>query len=99
VSARRAKAPRRSERKRKSDARVVWPPKERQSARSLIDALARERGLPRAFEHHVERAARRARDRRLDVRDDLDSRRDLTELATFTIDPLSARDFDDAISA
>jgi ribonuclease R len=99
VSARRAKAPRRSERKRKSDARVVWPPKERQSARSLIDALARERGLPRAFEHHVERAARRARDRRLDVRGDLDSRRDLTELATFTIDPLSARDFDDAISA
>jgi ribonuclease R len=99
VSARRAKAPRRSERKRKSDARVVWPPKERQSARSLIDALARERGLPRAFEHHVERAARRARDRRLDVRGDLDLRRDLTELATFTIDPLSARDFDDAISA
>lgn len=99
MSARRAKAPRRSERKRKSDARVVWPPKERQSARSLIDALSRERGLPRAFEHHVERAARRARDRRLDVRDDLDSRRDLTELATFTIDPVSARDFDDAISA
>jgi ribonuclease R len=99
VSARRAKAPRRSERKRKSDARVVWPPKERQSARSLIDALARERGLPRAFEQHVERAARRARDRRLEVRGDLDSRRDLSELATFTIDPLSARDFDDAISA
>jgi len=99
VSARRAKAPRRSERKRKSDARVVWPPQERQSARSLIDSLTRERGLPRAFERHVERAARRARDRRLDVRGDLDSRRDLTELATFTIDPLSARDFDDAISA
>ncbi|HXM86312.1 MAG TPA: RNB domain-containing ribonuclease [Solirubrobacteraceae bacterium] len=99
MSARRAKAPRRSERKRKSDARVVWPPQERQSARSLIDSLTRERGLPRAFERHVERAARRARDRRLDVRGDLDSRRDLTELATFTIDPLSARDFDDAISA
>jgi ribonuclease R len=99
VSARRAKAPRRSQRKTKSDARVVWPPKERQSARSLIDALTRERGLPRAFEHHVERAAKRARDRRLDVRDDLDSRRDLTALATFTIDPVSARDFDDAISA
>jgi ribonuclease R len=99
VSARREKAPRRSDRKRQSDARVVWPPKERQSARSLIDALTHERGLPRGFERHVERAARRARDRRLDVRDDLDSRRDLTELATFTIDPLSARDFDDAISA
>jgi ribonuclease R len=99
VSARRAKAPRRSERRRSSDARVVWPPKQRQPARSLIDSLSRERGLPRGFEHHVERAARRARDKRLDVRDDLDSRRDLTDLPTFTIDPLSARDFDDAISA
>jgi ribonuclease R len=99
VSGRRAKAPRRSERKRPSDARVVWPPKARQSARSLIDALTRERGLPRGFERHVERAARRARDRRLEVREDLDSRRDLTALATFTIDPFSARDFDDAISA
>jgi ribonuclease R len=65
----------------------------------LIDALSRERGLPRSFERHVERAARRERDKRLDVRGDLSSRRDLTELATFTIDPLSARDFDDAISA
>ncbi len=99
MSARRAKAPRRSERKRGSDARLVWPPKERQPARSLIEALIRERGLPRGFERHVERAARRARDRRLDVRGDLDSRRDLTALPTFTIDPLSARDFDDAISA
>ncbi len=59
----------------------------------------RERGLARGFDHHVQRAAKRARDRGLDVRGDLASRRDLTELATFTIDPLSARDFDDAISA
>jgi ribonuclease R len=33
------------------------------------------------------------------VRGDLSSRRDLTGLTTFTIDPISARDFDDAISA
>ncbi len=59
----------------------------------------RERGLARGFERHVQRAAKRARDRGLDVRGDLDARRDLTELATFTIDPVSARDFDDAISA
>ncbi|HTB70347.1 MAG TPA: RNB domain-containing ribonuclease, partial [Solirubrobacteraceae bacterium] len=81
------------------DARVVWPPQQRQPARSLIAELMRERGLPRGFERHVERAARRARDRGLDVHGDLDSRRDLTGLATFTIDPISARDFDDAISA
>jgi len=59
----------------------------------------RERGLARRFEHHVEREARRARDRGLDVRGDLAQRKDLTDLPTFTIDPLSARDFDDAISA
>jgi ribonuclease R len=77
----------------------VWPPQERQSARAAIEALMRERGLARGFERHVQRAAKRARDRGLDVRGDLASRRDLTELATFTIDPSSARDFDDAISA
>ncbi len=59
----------------------------------------RERGLARGFERHVARVAKRARDRGLDVRGDLSSRRDLTGLATFTIDPASARDFDDAISA
>ena len=81
------------------DSRVVWPPKERQSARSAIEALLRERGMKRGFERHVRRAAERARDRGLDVHDDVSARRDLTDLATFTIDPLSARDFDDAISA
>ncbi|MEA2152310.1 MAG: ribonuclease [Solirubrobacteraceae bacterium] len=76
----------------------MWPPQERQSASSLIEALMRERGLARGFERPVQRAAKRARDRGLDVRGDLPSRRDLTDLATFTIDPVSARDFDDAIS-
>jgi ribonuclease R len=77
----------------------VWPPKERQSARSAIEALLRERGLAHGFERHVQRAARRERERGLDVHDDVSARRDLTDLPTFTIDPLSARDFDDAISA
>jgi len=81
------------------DSRVVWPPKERQSARSAIEALLRERDLAHGFERHVQRAARRARERGLDVHDDVSARRDLTDLPTFTIDPLSARDFDDAISA
>ena len=100
MSAKRPRAPRRGGRARSDESsRVVWPPRERQPARSAIDALVRERGLPRRFEQHVERAARRARDRGLDVRGDVGSRRDLTGLATFTIDPASARDFDDAISA
>jgi ribonuclease R len=80
----------------------VWPPAERQSARSAIEGLMRERGLARRFDRQVERAARRARDRGLDAHadsSDSSARRDLTALPTFTIDPASARDFDDAISA
>jgi ribonuclease R len=83
----------------RANSRVVWPPQEREPARSLIESLMRERGLARGFDRNVQRAANRARDEGLEVRGDLDSRRDLTELTTFTIDPASARDFDDAISA
>ena len=50
-----------------------------------------DRGLRRSFPAGVERAAQDARPP--DV-----PRRDLTALATFTIDPVTARDFDDAIS-
>jgi ribonuclease R len=77
----------------------VWPPKERQSANAAIEGLMRERGLARRFDRQVERAASRARDRGLGARADSVARRDLTDLPTFTIDPASARDFDDAISA
>jgi ribonuclease R len=77
----------------------VWPPQERQSTRSLIEGLMRERGLSGRFTQRVQRAAKQARDKGLEVRSDLSARRDLTDLATFTIDPASARDFDDAISA
>jgi ribonuclease R len=59
----------------------------------------RERGLSRKFDRLVERDAKRARDRGLGAQADLAARRDLTDLPTFTIDPASARDFDDAISA
>ena len=56
-----------------------------------------DRGLARGFDAEVEReAAQAARPRPARVRA---RRRDLRELATFTIDPLTARDFDDAISA
>jgi ribonuclease R len=79
-------------------ARVVWPPQQRESAREAIEQLMRDRGLARRFEQGVERAARAARERpRVAV--GAAARRDLRELATFTIDPVAARDFDDAISA
>jgi ribonuclease R len=60
-------------------------------ARDVIEALMLDRGLRRSFPPGVERAAQAGTV--ADVR-----RRDLTELPTFTIDPVTARDFDDAIS-
>ena len=63
-------------------------------ARDVLEALMLDRGLRRRFDPLVEREAREARRA---------SRRraatDLRELPTFTIDPPTARDFDDAISA
>jgi ribonuclease R len=65
-------------------------------ARDLIEGLLLDRGLARGFEQAVEREARAAAEQTIRA---VDGRRDLTSLPTFTIDPESARDFDDAISA
>lgn len=62
-------------------------------ARDVLEALMLDRGLRRRFDPAVERAARDPRPV------DFPGRRDLRELTTFTIDPASAKDFDDAISA
>lgn len=64
-------------------------------ARDVIDALMLDRGLRRFFPPGVELAAAEAREQPFDA----PGRRDLRDLATFTIDPVTARDFDDAISA
>jgi ribonuclease R len=61
-------------------------------ARDVLEALMLDRGLHRRFDAAVEREARHADP-------DPGPRRDLRDLTTFTIDPTSARDFDDAISA
>jgi ribonuclease R len=62
-------------------------------ARDVLEALMLDRGLARSFDPAVEHEARLASGAREVVR------RDLRELPTFTIDPVRARDFDDAISA
>jgi ribonuclease R len=78
--------------------RAVWPPEQRETAREAIEQLMRDRGLARRFEPAVEHAARAAAESpRVAV--GAPARRDLRELATFTIDPVTARDFDDAVSA
>jgi ribonuclease R len=65
-------------------------------ARDVIEGLLLDRGLARGFDAALEREARDAGER---VKRTPGERRDLRELPTFTIDPVSARDFDDAISA
>jgi ribonuclease R len=66
-------------------------------ARDVIEALMYHRGLRRRFDPAVERDARGAAESPEDPL--ADARRDLRELPTFTIDPPTAKDFDDAISA
>jgi len=69
-------------------------------ASDVLEALMLDRGLRRRFDPAVERAAKQARDAGPAHPVDQEvARRDLTDLPTFTIDPATARDFDDAISA
>ncbi|MCW2985724.1 MAG: ribonuclease, partial [Conexibacter sp.] len=77
-------------------ARVIGRP---DVARDVIEALMYDRGLRRAFPAGVERAAKEAVERVEDRDPGTAGRRDLRPLPTFTIDPTTARDFDDAISA
>jgi ribonuclease R len=67
-----------------------------QIARDVIEALMVDRGLRRSFDPAVEREARQVADHSTA---EVSGRRDLRALATFTIDPAGARDFDDAVSA
>ncbi len=62
-------------------------------ARDVLEALMLDRGLKRRFDPAVDRAARDPEPIAVD------GRRDLRALTTFTIDPQTAKDFDDAISA
>jgi ribonuclease R len=68
----------------------------RRSARQAVEDLLREelgvRGFRAALEVEALQAAGRAAQ-------ESESRRDLTDLRTFTVDPATARDFDDAVSA
>jgi len=71
--------------------RVVRELGDPERARDVVEAIMVDRGLRRSFARAVEEDARRE--------PVTTGRRDLTDLPTFTIDPPSARDYDDAISA
>ncbi len=61
-----------------------------------IHSIMAEFGLPFEFEEVVEKEASRIDDHI--TREEVKKRRDFREVTTFTIDPLDAKDFDDAIS-
>jgi ribonuclease R len=82
---------------RSSGARVVRVLGSPDSAAAVIEALMLDRGLRRGFDPAVEREAADAAAHTAGQEEY--ERRDLRDLATLTIDPHSARDFDDAISA
>jgi ribonuclease R len=65
-------------------------------ARDVVAALVAERGLNPDFPAAVESEAKRAI---AAVKADPGPRHDLTAEPTFTVDPATARDFDDAVSA
>ena len=77
-------------------AKVLRPLGSAERARDVVDALLWDRGTHRGFRREIEDEARDAvtAARELPV-----ERRDLTGLPTFTVDPATARDFDDAVSA
>jgi ribonuclease R len=64
-------------------------------AGDVLEALLLDRGLQRAFDPAVQREARTSAQRAIE----LGARRDFRDMPTFTIDPTTARDYDDAISA
>jgi ribonuclease R len=65
-------------------------------ARDVVAALLSERGLRPSFAKRLERESRDSTER---LAKDAGPRRDLISEPTFTVDPASARDFDDAVSA
>jgi ribonuclease R len=65
-------------------------------ALDVASALLSERGLERGFDQRIEADARAAIEA---ARSTEPGRRDFTGMATFTVDPSTARDFDDAVSA
>jgi ribonuclease R len=68
------------------------PPGARDAVADLLEERLGRRGFSGLVEEEAGRAAEEAEARGV-------ARRDLTELATFTVDPATARDFDDAVSA
>lgn len=60
-----------------------------------MNSIMYEYGLPVDFPKEVEEEANQIN---FDISDEIENRRDMRDITTITIDPLDARDFDDALS-
>ncbi|MBS1863581.1 MAG: RNB domain-containing ribonuclease [Actinobacteria bacterium] len=89
---RRGAAPRRGRGARAATLQRREPTGARDAVADLLEERLGLRGFTGLVEEEAARAAEEAEARDI-------ARRDLTELATFTVDPATARDFDDAVSA
>jgi ribonuclease R len=65
-------------------------------ARDVVEALLADRGMERGFRPAIETEAQEAP---AIAREVGPARKDLTGMPTFTVDPVTAKDFDDAVSA
>lgn len=65
-------------------------------AADVVEALLADEGVERGFSKKLRAEAKQSAKQ---AAEGSGSRRDLTELDTFTVDPATARDFDDAVSA
>jgi ribonuclease R len=79
---------------RRGGGRVLRPLGSPERAAAVIDALLADRGVERGFRPRLAADAEGAA-----AAPEQGRRTDLSELATFTVDPATARDFDDAVSA
>src|SRR5262245_64522941 len=77
-------------------ARVVRELGDPRKAADVIDAMLEDREIRTGFSRRIEEEAREAASRAVSLPVE---RRDLRDLPTFTVDPASAHDFDDAVSA
>lgn len=90
--------PRKPGGRRGSGARLVRPIGSPDVARDVLEALLLHKGLPRRTARSVAAEAEGVAAGG-PTGEQAIVRRDLRDLATFTIDPVTARDFDDAVSA
>ncbi|HWM55291.1 MAG TPA: RNB domain-containing ribonuclease [Solirubrobacterales bacterium] len=82
----------RSRQRARGRSRRAVPRTAREAVETLLEERLDRRGFPAGLELDAARAMEEAER-------GAGARRDLTELATFTVDPATARDFDDAVSA